>query len=118
MAVFARDWTDLDQPGVTYNASRIRDSLAASAVSYSESPRVCFVLYQKYVLILLKKYYTELMLFFLYLSGVQFSGPHSVRLSRCVDVDIHGERLEQESGGVHAKGCPFALTIFINLLAT
>lgn len=35
MAVFARDWTDFDQPGVTYNARQIRDSLAASAVSRS-----------------------------------------------------------------------------------
>ena len=35
MAVFARDWTDFDQPGVTYNARQIRDSLAAGAVSRS-----------------------------------------------------------------------------------
>ena len=35
MAVFARDWTDFDQPGVAYNARQIRDSLAAGAVSRS-----------------------------------------------------------------------------------
>lgn len=35
MAVFARDWTDFDQAGFTFDARRIRDSLIASAVSHS-----------------------------------------------------------------------------------
>jgi len=41
MAVFARDWTDFDQPGFTFDARRIRDSLIASAVSHSAALCVC-----------------------------------------------------------------------------
>jgi len=41
MAVFAHDWTDFDQPGFTFDARRIRDSLIASAVSHSAALCVC-----------------------------------------------------------------------------
>ena len=41
MAVFARDWTDFDQPGFTFDAGRIHDSLIASAVSCSAALCVC-----------------------------------------------------------------------------
>ena len=57
----------------------------------------------------------------LFLSGIQFSGPHSVHLSCCVDAHLHGQRLEQGSGGIHTKESPFSLscilTTFSNLLA-